>query len=423
MSLNRRSIGDRSDLKRRAKAEEQDMLRSVNHIRTSHAGNLPPLGGAKVTHFASSIQKDTEATAPQDPSTLTAQVAALINKQREIGIDCVGDGEFWNGRGFLYYGDQFDGITIRDLRAGERGSGREAIRERDDFPMLYGDMDRAGTLFCVPGETARYYPAKARMVVTGPIKGGATPAVLNEIAVLKDAMKNAGSCDEVFICAPGPGYLSNFVFDEHYGDEERFLHALGQALRDDYRAIVNAGFILQIDDPGLITAWDMIRPAPTLHDYRRSLQFRVDAINEALVDIPEDKTRLHICWGSWHGAHTHDLPLKEVLDLILQVRTQGISFEAGNVRHEHEWTVWRDIKIPDGKVLMPGVISHATNLVEHPELVAQRIKNFAGIAGRENVIAGSDCGLGARVHDEIVWAKLATLVAGASLASQALWQK
>ena len=354
---------------------------------------------------------------------MTTQVAALIGKQREIGIHCVGDGEFWNERGFLYYGEQFDGITTRDLRAGERGSGREGIRERDDFPMLYGDMDRAGTLFCVPGETARYYPAKARMVVAGPIKGRVTPAIMNEITILKNAIKSAGSCDEAFICAPGPGYLSNFVFDEHYGDDERFLHALAQALRYDYRAIVEAGFILQIDDPGLITAWDMIRPLPTLQEYRRLLRYRVDALNEALRGIPEDKTRLHICWGSWHGAHTHDLPLKDVLDLILQVGTQGISFEAGNVRHEHEWTVWRDIKIPEGRVLLPGVVSHATNLVEHPELVAQRIQNFARIAGRENVIASTDCGLGARVHDEIAWAKLATLAAGAALASRALWKK
>jgi len=399
------------------------MLSSVGHVRTSHAGSLPPLGGAVVTHFASSIQKDAEAVASQDTSTLTTQVAALINKQREVGIHCVGDGEFWNGRGLLYYGEQFKGIAIRELRAGERGSGREAIRERDEFPKLYDDMDGAGTLFCVPGEAPKYYPAKARMVATGPIEGGATPAVLNEIAILKDAVKNAGNCDEAFICAPGPGYLGNFVFDEYYRDEEKFLHALGQALRSDYGAIVEAGFILQIDDPGLITAWDMIRPAPTLREYRRSVQHRVDALNEALKGVPEDKTRLHICWGSWHGAHTHDLPLKEVVDLILQVKTQGISFEAGNVRHEHEWTVWRDVKIPDGKILIPGVVSHATNLVEHPELVARRIQNFAGIVGRENVIASTDCGLGNRVHEEIVWAKLATLAAGAALASQELWKR
>ena len=329
------------------------MLRSVDHIRTSHAGSLPPLGGAVVTHFSASIQRDARPAAPQDSSTVTAQVAALISMQREIGIHCVGDGEFWNGRGFLYYGEQFDGIKTRELRAGERGSGRETIRERDEFPKLYDAMDRAGTLFCVPGEIPKYYPSKMRMVVTGPIEGDATPAVQNEIAVFNDALKSAGNCDEAFICAPGPGYLSNFVFDEHYRDEEKFLHALGHALRNEYRAIVEAGFILQIDDPGLVTAWDMIKPEPTLQEYRRSLRYRVDALNEALNGVPEDRTRLHICWGSWHGAHTHDLPLKEVIDLILQVKTQAISFEAGNVRHEHEWTVWRDVKVPEGKILCP----------------------------------------------------------------------
>lgn len=158
-------------------------------------------------------------------------------------------------------------------------------------------------------------------------------------------------------------------------------------------------------------------------EYRRSVQYRVNALNEALEGIPEDKTRLHVCWGSWHGAHTHDLPLKDVVDLILQVKTQVISFEAGNVRHEHEWTVWSDVKIPEGKVLMPGVVSHATNIVEHPELVARRIRNFVGIVGREHVIAGTDCGLGSRVHEDIAWAKLVTLAAGATLASQDLWNR
>jgi 5-methyltetrahydropteroyltriglutamate--homocysteine methyltransferase len=398
------------------------MRRSVSHIRTSHGGSLPPIGEAISNHFSGSVQGDAESIVKQDHSLLTSQVVELINKQRDIGVHCVGDGEFWNGRGFLYYGEQFDGITTRDLRSGERGSGREGIRERDEFQKLYEDMDRAGTLFCVPGENPKYFPAKKRMVATGPIKGKTTPAVLDEIRVFKQAIENTAYRDEAFICAPGPGFLSNFVFDEYYRNEEEFLHALGQALRDEYRAVVDAGFILQIDDPGLVTAWDMIKPAPTLQAYRRSLQYRVNALNEALEGVPEEKTRVHICWGSWHGPHTHDLPLKNVIDLILEVKTQVISFEAGNVRHEHEWKVWGDVKLPEGKILMPGVVSHATNIVEHPELVAQRIRNFAGIVGRENVMAGTDCGLGTRVHEDIVWAKLAALAEGAALASKELWQ-
>ena len=212
------------------------------------------------------------------------------------------------------------------------------------------------------------------------------------------------------------------MFDEHYRDEEKFLHALGQALRNEYRAIVEAGFILQIDDPGLVNAWDMIRPEPTLREYRRSLQYRLDALNKSLEGVPEGKTRLHICWGSWHGAHTHDLPLKEVVDLILQVKTQAISFEAGNVRHEHEWTVWRDVKIPDERFLCP-VSSVTPRTSSNTQNLFPTDRNFAGLVGRENVIASTDCGLGSRIHEDIVWAKLATLAAGASLASQNLWKK
>ena len=192
-------------------------------------------------------------------------------------------------------------------------------------------------------------------------------------------------------------------------------------MREEYRAVVDAGFILQIDDPGMATSWDMISPAPTMDEYHRYLKVRVDALNHALAGLPEDRIRHHFCWGSWHGAHTHDVPLSEIIDLVLQVRAQVYSFEASNVRHEHEWTVWKDIKLPPGKMIMPGVVGHATNIVEHPELVARRICNFAEAVGRENVIAGTDCGLGNRVHDELVWAKLSALVEGARLASNALW--
>jgi len=199
------------------------------------------------------------------------------------------------------------------------------------------------------------------------------------------------------------------------------MFAMADALRDEYRAVVDAGFILQIDDPGVADAWDMIKPEPSTADYRRNLKIRVDALNHALAGISEDRVRHHFCWGSWHGAHTHDLPLKEIIDLVLEVRAQAYSFEAGNVRHQHEWTVWKDVKLPSGKFIVPGVVSHATNIVEHPELVAHRIKTFTDIVGRENVVAGTDCGLGGRVHDDLVWAKLTALTEGARLASKTLW--
>jgi len=381
------------------------MKRSETSIRTSHAGRLPIISAA---------------SAPGDAG-ITKQVADVVRKQVEIGISCVGDGEFWNGRNFNYYTEQLEGVTTRPLRPGERASGRENTRERDVFPALYADMDRVGTAFCVPGEVPRFFPAKEKAIVAGPIKGRATAAIRREVTLFKEALKAAGGADEAFICVFAPGWLDHHIFDEYYHDDEKFVFALADAMREEYRAVVDGGFILQIDDPGVATSWDMIKPAPTVEDYRRYLKIRIDALNHALAGIPEDRVRHHFCWGSWHGAHTHDLPIKQVLDLVLQIRAQVFSFEAGNVRHQHEWTIWKDVKLPAGKMIMPGVVSHATNLVEHPELVAHRIKSFAEVVGRENVIAGTDCGLGSRLHDELVWAKLAALTEGARLASKVLW--
>jgi 5-methyltetrahydropteroyltriglutamate--homocysteine methyltransferase len=378
------------------------MQRSETAIRTSHAGKLPPVAPAS--------------------DSLPGQVAAIIRKQVQLGIDCVGDGEFWNGRNFLYYAQQLSGVTPRQLRPGERAAAREETRERDTFPKLYADMDRVGTMFCVPGEEPRFSPS-AKMVVTGPIKGRATDAIQREIGVFKEALTAAGGAEEAFICVFAPGWLDHHIFDEHYGSDEEFVFALADALRDEYRAVVDAGFILQIDDPGVATSWDMIKPAPTVAEYRRHLKIRIDALNHALAGLPEDRVRHHFCWGSWHGAHTHDLPLKDIIDLVLEVRAQCTSFEAGNVRHEHEWVIWKDVKLPPGKIIMPGVVSHATNIVEHPELIARRIGNFAEAVGRESVIAGTDCGLGSRLHDELVWAKLSALAEGARLASKSLWAR
>jgi len=379
------------------------MKRSEASIRTTHAGRLAPV-------------------APAEQNDLTRQVAAVVKKQVELGIDCVGDGEFWNGRGFPYYAQAFGGVTPRPLAPGERASGREATRERDVFQKLYADMDKVGTMFCVPGEEPRFSPPH-KLVVTGPIKGRATDAIKREVAVFKDALTAVAGADEAFICVFAPGWLDHHIFNEHYASDEEFVFALAEAMRDEYRAVTDAGFILQIDDPGVMTSWDMIKPEPSIAAYRRYLKIRIDALNHALSGIPPDRVRHHFCWGSWHGAHTHDLPLKDVIDLVLQVRAQATSFEAGNVRHQHEWTAWKDVKLPGDKILVPGVVSHATNLVEHPELVAQRIATFAEIAGRENVVAGTDCGLGTRLHEDLVWAKLDVLAEGARLASKRLWAR
>jgi 5-methyltetrahydropteroyltriglutamate--homocysteine methyltransferase len=395
------------------------MQRSETAIRTSHAGRLPPVGPT-AGNYATWSPRSSAGPSTEDSGQLVQQVAAVIKRQVPIGISCVGDGEFWNGRSFAYYAQQFGGVTTRPLKPGEKGSHREDARERDDFPKLYADMDRVGTMFCVPGEEPRVSPP-SKMVLTGPVRGRATDAIKREISIYKEALKAAGGADEAFICVFAPGWLDHHIFDEYYRDDEKFVFALADALRDEYRAVVDAGFILQIDDPGVADSWDMIRPEPSVAEYRRYLKIRVDALNHALNGLPEDRVRHHFCWGSWHGPHTHDIPMKDVIDLVLEVRAQCYSFEAGNVRHEHEWTLWNDIKLPDGKFIMPGVISHATNIVEHPELIARRLQNFASAVGRENVIGGSDCGLGARLHEELVWAKLSALAGGARLASKALW--
>lgn len=392
------------------------MKPSTDAIRTSHGGALPPSPGWETRLGA--------ATWESRPPGLEAEVAAVIRKQLDAGVSCVGDGEFWNGRRFSDYADKFDGVSTRELRPGERGSSRESTREREEFKKLYEDMDRAGTIFCVPGETPRHFRSTKKMVVTGPLKTKNDERLQHEIKVFKAALqRSGGQADEAFICVLSPGWLDHFIFNEYYKTDEEFCYALADAIRSEYRGVVEAGFILQLDDPGLVSTWDMITPAPSLAEYRKYLKIRVDALNHALRGIDPERVRLHFCWGSWHGAHTHDIPLKDVVDLVLQVNVQTYSFEAGNVRHEHEWEVWKDAKVPDGKMLMPGVVSHATNLVEHPELVARRIRNFAEVVGRENVIAGTDCGLGNRVHEELVWAKLATLSEGARRASKALWSR
>jgi 5-methyltetrahydropteroyltriglutamate--homocysteine methyltransferase len=217
---------------------------------------------------------------------------------------------------------------------------------------------------------------------------------------------------DAFMTSPAPGTFGRDQ-NRYYRTQEEFLFAIADALRVEYAAITGAGFILQIDDPGMAENWDAMDPSVTLEEYRAYARLCIDALNHALAGIPEERVRYHMCWGSWHGPHLTDIPLRDVVDLLLTVRAGAYSLEAGNVRHEHEWKVWRDVKLPDGKMLIPGVVSHATNVVEHPELVADRILQYAQLVGRENVIAGTDCGLGGRIHASLAWAKLRSLVEGA----------
>jgi 5-methyltetrahydropteroyltriglutamate--homocysteine methyltransferase len=236
---------------------------------------------------------------------------------------------------------------------------------------------------------------------------------------MKAALDAAG-VDEGFMTSIAPGSASR-IGNEHYRTEEELIFACAEAMREEYKAILDAGLVLQLDDPAIAENWDMINPAPSVEEYRTLSMIRVEALNHALRGLPKERVRFHLCWGSWHGPHLTDIPLRDIVDLMLAVDCQAYSFEAGNVRHEHEWKVWRDVKLPEGKLLIPGVVSHATNVVEHPELVADRIVRFAELVGPERVIAGTDCGLGGRVHPEVAWAKLETLAKGAALATKQLY--
>lgn len=392
------------------------MQRSDGRIRTTHAGRLPVPAGCEALPLRLFRGERI------DPAVVQGGIADVVRRQLDIGIDCIGDGEFWKARNIAYYSRHLTGLETRALKPGETGSTRTFTRERDAFAGFYRDLDATGTIFHVPGETPMP-PERERMIATGPVKSKGTEAIAQEIEAFKRAIAQAGrAVDETFFCVIAPGWLDHFIYNEHYKTDEEFIFALAEALRAEYRAVVDAGFILQVDDPGVVDWWDMLKPALSVEEYRdRFARLRIDAVNHALAGIPEDRVRYHLCWGSWHGPHTHDLPFADIISLMLRVNAQCYSFEAANVRHEHEWRLWQDTKLPDGKIILPGVVSHATNLVEHPELVAERIARFAGAVGRENVLAGTDCGLGGRVHAEIAWAKLAALAEGARLATARLW--
>ena len=392
------------------------MKRSEGRIRTTHAGRLPVPPGCEGLPMRLFRGEKIE------PAVIDAGIDQVVRKQLDLGIDCIGDGEFWKVRNFAYLSRHFAGIETRPLKPGEPASTRVFTRERDEFVQFYKDLDATGTIFHVPGEKPMP-PEHERAIVTGPIKLKSAEALAQEINTFKAAIARAGrAVDEAFFCVIAPGWLDHFIFNEHYKTDEDYVFALAEALREEYLAVVNAGFVLQIDDPGLPDWWDMIKPAMSVADYvNKFAKLRIDALNHALKGIPEDRTRYHLCWGSWHGPHTHDLAFEHIIGLMLQVNAQCYSFEAANVRHEHEWKLWERTKLPDGKIILPGVVSHSTNLVEHPELVADRIVRFARCVGRDNVLAGTDCGLGGRVHAELAWAKLGALAEGARLATETLW--
>jgi 5-methyltetrahydropteroyltriglutamate--homocysteine methyltransferase len=380
------------------------LKQSTDRILTTHTGRLdaPPDLAAITRAMRSGESDETEGYHQQ----LQDAIAGIVRRQRDVGIDIVSDGELGKVNSYPYYSRRLTGIQVRPVEPGEPPGMWERTGERIEFAEFY--------------EQLGFRTARQRMFFNGPITFVGHDQVERDVAYMKTAMAETGA-EEAFMCVLAPGWLEHWLYNEYYKSDEEYLFALADAMKHEYKAIVDAGFILQLDDPGLPDTYDMIVPTPSIEEYRRFAEVRVEALNHALKGLPEDRIRYHICWGSWHGPHTHDLPLKHVVDLMLRVTAQAYSVEAANPRHEHEWKVWKDVKLPEGKLLLPGVVSHASNVVEHPELVADRIIQYAELVGRENVIASTDCGMGGRVHRQIGWAKLNSLVEGARMASEELW--
>jgi 5-methyltetrahydropteroyltriglutamate--homocysteine methyltransferase len=399
------------------------MRRSTERILTTHVGSLP-----RPADLREMWSKQT--TGPAEAALqarLRSAVGEVVLAQVSTGVDIPNDGEFGKpmraavdrGAWGNYIFNRVSGFvaTPRKAVAPDTAAPGAPMRivgvrwEQREFAEFYAD-----TGLGAPSTAA------SRPMCAGPIAYIGHEALHRDLANLKAAKENAG-VEEAFVAAIAPGSLEMFCRGQNrqYPTAETFFEAIATAMREEYRAIVEAGFILQIDDPGLPGAWDMLDPRPSIEEYRRYAMLRVEALNHALEGIPEDRVRYHICWGSWHGPHTTDIPLQDIAEVMLSVKAHAYLIEAGNVRHEHEYKIWRDIKLPAGKILIPGVVSHATDVVEHPELVADRILAFANLVGRDNVIAGTDCGLGGRVHPQIAWAKLRALSEGAALASKKLW--
>jgi len=392
--------------------------RSTDRILVSHAGALPRPENLQRLFDAGPAEEEAFIAA------LPAAVTDVVGQQVAAGVDVVNDGEV-SKRGLFtgYIRDRMSGFEERTIKQADYQPLNAGVtgRDRRDFPGFYaaGLGGFGSGPAAAAQQDAAYSPTMVSYVCTGPLRYTGTAAVQADIGRLTAAAQ--GHDVEPFLPAITPGTVEHWLRNEHYPDDESFLFAVADVLHEENQAITGAGLLLQVDDPDLPDGWQMF-PDMTVPEYRHYAALRVEALNHALRGIPREQVRLHVCWGSQHGPHRDDIALRDIIDLVLSVPAGCYSVEAANPRHEHEWEVFADVKLPDGALLMPGMVGHSTDIIEHPELVAQRLVHFAGLVGRENVIAGTDCGLGGRVgHPEIVWAKLAELSAGARLASDRLW--
>jgi 5-methyltetrahydropteroyltriglutamate--homocysteine methyltransferase len=398
------------------------MRRNDGHIRTSHGGNLPL--PADLDAVLATTDRDQQAV----EARLTEAVREVVGTQVDYGIDVVNDGEYVKaGAAGAYTGYINARVTGWEVREGDAAPpakrGGPGERDRALFPGTYesglwlsgsGGANRPG--FATPGRTPR---RRGTRVCVEPVRYTGHDAVAADVRALRAALP--GGDTEGFIAALGPLSLGAGAVNEHYATEEEYLFAVAEVMREEYRAITDAGLIVQLDEPEFLTTWTF-HPDWDVPRYRKYLEFAVEVINHALDGVPLEQVRFHSCFGSGHRPHVTDIELRHVVDLIPRIDAQTYAIESGNVRHAHEWRVWEGVALPEGRNVMPGVVSHATDLVEHPELVAERLVNFASVLGRDNVQGGTDCGIGSRVgHEEIAWAKLRALGEGAAIASKTLW--
>jgi 5-methyltetrahydropteroyltriglutamate--homocysteine methyltransferase len=399
------------------------MRHSTERIRATHGGNLP-----RPAAFDALLQQGQVVTA-EVAEQLPGAVQWVVDAQLDCGVDVLNDGEYVKAAGGGSYSgyihQRVTGWEVQPVNPGRRKRDGVGGRERRLFPGFYasglwlqgsGGPVRPG--FFKPGVSPE---RTTERVATGPVAYTGHEAVKADIDALTRALAGKPAEAEGFVAALGPLSLGAGARNEYYSSEEEYMTAVAEAVREEYKAITDAGFIVQVDEPEFATSWQFF-PDWDVARYRKYLEFCVEVINHALEGLPEDQVRFHVCWGSGHRPHVTDIDLVHIADLLLKVNAQAYSVEAGNVRHAHEWTVWRDVRLPDGKILVPGVISHATDLVEAPGLVAERLVNYASVVGKENLQAGTDCGIGSRVgHEEIVWAKLRAMARGCALASERLW--
>lgn len=391
-------------------------MANAARIRTTHVGSLirPP----ELQQFLRLRQAGEPYDALAYANCLRNSVAGAVRRQIEAGIDLPSDGEFGKTISWSQYAlERLSGFERRPVRPGEHGYSRGADRAR--FADFYRELDAADGPPAVVGASA------GQAVCVGPIAYTGEAELARDIANFRDALAGAGAA-EGFLPVASPTSVIPDRKNEYYKTDEALLYAIAEAMRTEYRAIVQAGLYVQLDDARLAVTYDRMVPPASLAEYRSWVARNVEAINHALQGIPEERVRYHVCWGSWPGPHTTDVPLAEIVDLVLRVKAGTYLIEGANPRHAHEWRVWERVKLPDGKVLAPGLISHATNVVEHPQLVADGIVRLAKLVGRERVLASTDCGFAQgpfhrRVHPSIMWAKLESLAQGARLASRALW--